>query len=129
MNDTDIISELKTENAKLKEDNDNLLNIVAQMKVTLNRLITQYVSDGKKTSQDSCIKERGSANESRACLKIAFYKISMTRCESHFQTCSDIPIDSVLVIPLTVEFLPLVPVQSEALSRWQNASILLCYFV
>lgn len=50
MNDTDIISELKTENAKQKEDNDNLLNIVAQMKVTLNRLITQYVSDGKKTS-------------------------------------------------------------------------------
>jgi len=41
---------VKTENAKLKEDNDNLLNIVAQMKVTLNRLITQYVSDGKKTS-------------------------------------------------------------------------------
>ena len=51
MNDTDIISELKTENAKLKEDNDNLLNIVAQMRVTLNRLITQYVvSEGKKTS-------------------------------------------------------------------------------
>lgn len=48
MNDTDIISELKTENAKLKEDNDKLLNVVAQMKVTLNRLITQYVSDGKE---------------------------------------------------------------------------------
>lgn len=51
MNDTDIISELKTENAKLKKDNDNLLNAVVQMRVTLNRLITQYVvSEGKKTS-------------------------------------------------------------------------------
>lgn len=49
MNDTDMISELKTENARLREDNDRLLDIVAQMKVTLNRLITQYISDGKES--------------------------------------------------------------------------------
>ena len=51
MNDTDIIFELKAENARLKEDNDKLLNTIAQMKITLNRLITEYISDGKEDRQ------------------------------------------------------------------------------
>ncbi|MCI8517123.1 MAG: hypothetical protein HFG75_09700 [Hungatella sp.] len=48
MNKADIISELKAENARLKNDNDALQDIVAQMRVTLNRLIVRYVSDSKE---------------------------------------------------------------------------------
>ena len=47
MNEAGIISELKAENAKLKDDNDMLQNIIAQMHVTLDRLILNYVLDGK----------------------------------------------------------------------------------
>ena len=49
MNEAGIISELKAENAKLKDDNDMLQNIIAQMRVTLNRLIINYVVDGNET--------------------------------------------------------------------------------
>ncbi len=38
------IKQLEEENRKLKEDNEMLLNIVVQMKVTLNRLVNQYVT-------------------------------------------------------------------------------------
>ena len=43
-----IISQLKSENDRLKSDNDTLQNIVEQMNVTLNRLIIRYVSGGKE---------------------------------------------------------------------------------
>lgn len=36
---------LTEENRKLKEDNEMLLNIVVQMKVTLNRLVNRYVTN------------------------------------------------------------------------------------
>ena len=49
MNEAGMISELKAENAKLKDDNDMLQNIIAQMHVTLDRLILNYVLDGKET--------------------------------------------------------------------------------
>lgn len=35
----------KEENRKLKAENDMLLNVVVQMKVTLNRLVTRYVTE------------------------------------------------------------------------------------
>lgn len=37
------MEKLEQENRKLKEDNEMLLNIVVQMKVTLNRLVNRYV--------------------------------------------------------------------------------------
>ena len=40
----EMIKQLEEENRKLKEDNEMLLNIVVQMKVTLNRLVNQYVT-------------------------------------------------------------------------------------
>jgi len=44
MNTTnEIVKQLEEENRKLKEDNEMLLNIVVQMKVTLNRLVSRYV--------------------------------------------------------------------------------------
>ena len=45
MNETDMISELRSENRKLKDNNDMLNNIIAQMQVTLNRLILRYITD------------------------------------------------------------------------------------
>lgn len=33
------------ENRRLKEDNEKLLDIVAQMKVTLNRLVNRYFAE------------------------------------------------------------------------------------
>ena len=39
------MEELKLENEKLKEENEELLNIIAQMRVTLNRLISRYISE------------------------------------------------------------------------------------
>lgn len=48
MNEAGMISELQAENAKLKDDNDMLLSIIAQMHVTLNRLILNYVVDGNE---------------------------------------------------------------------------------
>ena len=39
---------LTEENRKLKAENDMLLNVVVQMKVTLNRLLNRYVlEDGE----------------------------------------------------------------------------------
>ncbi len=35
---------LEEENRKLREDNEMLLDIVVQMKVTLNRLVNRYVT-------------------------------------------------------------------------------------
>jgi len=39
------MEELKLENEKLKEENEELLMIIAQMRVTLNRLISRYISE------------------------------------------------------------------------------------
>lgn len=36
---------LRTENKRLREDNEMLLGILAQMKVTLNRLVNRYISE------------------------------------------------------------------------------------
>ncbi len=44
MSEKEKMSALELENRKLKTDNDRLLEIVAQMRVTLNRLILQYIS-------------------------------------------------------------------------------------
>ena len=43
MSEKEKLSVLESEN-RLKTDNDRLLEIVAQMRVTLNRLILQYIS-------------------------------------------------------------------------------------
>lgn len=48
MSEAGMLSELQAENAKLKDDNDMLLSIIAQMRVTLNRLILNYVVDGNE---------------------------------------------------------------------------------
>lgn len=42
MNENDL-QEVLEENKKLKEDNEMLLNIIAQMRVTLNRLVNRYI--------------------------------------------------------------------------------------
>lgn len=39
------LKELLEENKKLKEDNKMLLNIIAQMRVTLNRLVDRYIME------------------------------------------------------------------------------------
>ena len=44
MSEKEKMSALELENRKLKTDNDRLLEIVAQMRVMLNRLILQYIS-------------------------------------------------------------------------------------
>lgn len=44
MSEKEKVSALESENRRLKTDNDMLLEIVAQMRVTLNRLILQYIS-------------------------------------------------------------------------------------
>lgn len=44
-NTLDEMKKLEAENQKLREDNEMLLNIVVQMKVTLNRLVNRYVTD------------------------------------------------------------------------------------
>lgn len=44
MNDREIIASLKAENEQLKKDNEMLQKIVAQMQVTLDRMIVRYVS-------------------------------------------------------------------------------------
>lgn len=41
----DELKRMEDENRKLKEDNEMLLNIVVQMKVTLNRLVNRYVTE------------------------------------------------------------------------------------
>lgn len=37
------LEELREENRRLREDNEKLLQILAQMKVTLNRLVNRYL--------------------------------------------------------------------------------------
>ncbi|MCI8960173.1 MAG: hypothetical protein HFG62_13790 [Lachnospiraceae bacterium] len=44
-NALDEMKKLEAENQKLKEDNEMLLSIVVQMKVTLNRLVNRYVTE------------------------------------------------------------------------------------
>lgn len=39
------LQRLREENESLREDNELLLNIVVQMKVTLNRLLNRYVTE------------------------------------------------------------------------------------
>lgn len=43
------IAELEEENRRLKRDNDMLLEIMAQMRVTLNRLLIRYVTAGSES--------------------------------------------------------------------------------
>ena len=38
------VAELEAENVKLKQENDQLLDIVVQMRSTLNLLIARYIS-------------------------------------------------------------------------------------
>lgn len=45
MSDAERLIVLEEENRRLKEDNDKLLEILAQMRVTLNRLVFRYISD------------------------------------------------------------------------------------
>ncbi|MGL5434346.1 MAG: hypothetical protein ACRDBO_02955 [Lachnospiraceae bacterium] len=42
MNQTELL-ELMKENERLKEDNEMLLNVIAQMRVTLNRLVNRFI--------------------------------------------------------------------------------------
>jgi len=39
------LKRLREENRKLKEENEKLLDIMIQMKVTLNRLVNRYVTE------------------------------------------------------------------------------------
>ena len=41
------IAALEAENRKLKEDNEKLLDIIAQMRVTLNRLVSHYIIENR----------------------------------------------------------------------------------
>lgn len=45
MADEERVTTLEEENRRLKEDNDKLMEIVVQMRVTLNRLVLRYVSE------------------------------------------------------------------------------------
>ncbi|MCI8511522.1 MAG: hypothetical protein HFE83_05925 [Lachnospiraceae bacterium] len=41
----DHIAALEDENRRLRDDNEKLLNIITQMKVTLDRLVNYYITD------------------------------------------------------------------------------------
>ena len=41
------VAVLELENQRLREDNKELLSIIAQMKVTLNRLVSHYITENK----------------------------------------------------------------------------------
>ena len=43
MNERERMTALEAENQQLKSDNDQLLEIIVQMRMTLNRLIDRYV--------------------------------------------------------------------------------------
>ena len=45
MSETEMLEVLEAENQRLKIDNDKLLEIVVQLRVTLNRLIERYVKE------------------------------------------------------------------------------------
>lgn len=47
MNFEERISLLEAENEKLRNENDRLLSIIIQMKVTLNRLVSRYITESK----------------------------------------------------------------------------------
>ena len=49
MSDTTRIMDLQQENERLKQENEMLMNIIAQMKVTLNRLINRYMTNNQKS--------------------------------------------------------------------------------
>ena len=38
---------LEEENQRLREENDRLMDIVVQMKCTLNRLVKEYITESK----------------------------------------------------------------------------------
>lgn len=46
------VAELEAENVKLKQENDQLLDIVVQMRSTLNRLIARYISSDSQEGYD-----------------------------------------------------------------------------
>lgn len=50
MKDTDRITQLQDENAKLKADKEMLEKTVTQLQGTLNRMIDRYVTGSKETS-------------------------------------------------------------------------------
>lgn len=41
------ISALEEENQRLRKENDRLMDIVVQMKGTLNRLVKEYITENK----------------------------------------------------------------------------------
>ena len=43
--DEEKMTTLEEENRRLKEDNEKLMDIVVQMRVTLNRLVLRYVTE------------------------------------------------------------------------------------
>ena len=45
MGETGEMEVLRRENKRLKDDNEMLLKIVAEMKVTLNRLVNRYITE------------------------------------------------------------------------------------
>lgn len=45
MNDVNKVTDTEQENVRLKADNEMLLSVIAQMKITLNRLIDRYITD------------------------------------------------------------------------------------
>lgn len=45
MGNDERIAALEEENKRLRNDNEKLLQIIAQMKVTLNRLVNRYITE------------------------------------------------------------------------------------
>lgn len=45
MSEDNKVTDTEQENARLKADNEILLSVIAQMKITLNRLIDGYITD------------------------------------------------------------------------------------
>ena len=48
MGNDERIAALEEENQRLRNDNEKLLQIIAQMKVTLNRLVDHYITERKE---------------------------------------------------------------------------------
>ena len=47
MGNDERIASLEEENQRLRNDNEKLLQIIAQMKVTLNRLVDHYITESR----------------------------------------------------------------------------------
>lgn len=47
MGNDERIAALEEENQRLRNDNEKLLQIIAQMKVTLNRLVDRYIVENR----------------------------------------------------------------------------------